>query len=186
MRHPYQDPQKLNLPMFDYLYRLWRIFFDISRFRLRPQDLPYSPRFLQFSLGLYTLLNAALAGLTQPWYQALFIGSMQTLLLILLTSALLRLVRYQARLNQTLIALSGTGSLFSLLNLPLGIWLSLTKEGETAPALPVLLLLFLVGWNLSVYAHIFRHTLSTHYFWGFITAFVLSLLSGSILNSLLG
>jgi len=168
------------------LHTLWRTFFDICRFRLKPQDLPYSPSFLQAILLIYTFFNMLLAWIMQPIYIALLSAVLQTVLLVGLTWSLLRLVRYQTRLNQTLIALAGTGTFFSILNLPLGVWIVLLKKGEMAPALPVLMLLFLVGWNFSVYAHIFRHTLSTHFFWGFVVALMFSLLSGSILNTLLG
>ncbi len=164
---------------------LWQTFFDICRFRLKPQDLPYSPRFLQVLLATYTFFNILLAWIMQPLHIALFSAVLQSILLVGLIWGLLRLTNYPARLNQTLIALLGTGTLFSIFNLPVGVWIALSKDGEMAPALPVLLLLFLVGWNFSVYAHIFRHTLSTSFFWGFMVALIFSLLSGSLLNTLL-
>lgn len=167
------------------LNTLWRTFFDICRFRLRPQDLPYSPSFLQVVLFAYTFFNVLLAWVMQPFHIALLSAALQTLLLVGLTWSLMRVANYQARLNQTLIALAGSGTLFTIFNLPLGLWILFTKENGMAPALPVLMLLFLVGWNFAVYAHIFRHSLSTHYFWGFIVALLFSLLSGSILNTLL-
>ncbi len=168
------------------LQALWRTFFDMCRYRVKPQELPYSPQFLQVLLLLYSLVNLLLAWLMQPFYLAVLSAVVQTLLLVVLTWSLLRIVGHQVRLNQTLIALVGTGLLFSLLNLPLGVWIVSVQQDDMAPVLPVFMLLLLVGWNLSVYAHILRHALSTHFFFGFLLAFTLSLLSGSILNALTG
>ena len=72
--------------------------------------------------------------------------------------------RHPLRFEQTLSALTGTGTLMGLLALPLMVWIvQQSPDGDIA--LPSLLLLGLMAWNIAIMAHILRHALNTP-IWG--------------------
>ena len=159
---------------------LWSAFFLICQLRWRPQDLPASSILLMLSLGIYTLVSMILSLFQLSVERAILSALLDTSLLILLTSSLLAIVRYSARISQTLTALAGTNSILGILCIPLLFWLKQFQPGEVA--LPELLLLVLIVWNIVVYAHILRHALEIPFFVGVILTIITHLLTFALFN----
>ena len=147
---------------------LFRLFFDICRFRLGPQDIPVSQTLLVVSLAAAILVSLAIVvvdpGVTHPVVAV----SLSFLLFILFTIAVLQAFGKASRITQTLTALAGTDCVFSVLQFPLRFWIGQLDPKSPEAALPALLTLIVVGWNLLVVAHIYRHALSTRPIGGFL------------------
>ena len=107
---------------------------------------------------------------------------LDTSLLILLTHSLLYIVHYSARVNKTLTALAGTNSILGILSIPLLFWLKQLNLQPGEVALPELLLLGLIVWNIVVYAHILRHALEVPFFVGVVLTVITNLLTFALFN----
>jgi len=140
--------------------RLLTIWLDICLLRAGPQDLPASRVLLGLTLASYLLISTLLSLPGYPGLTALQIAVTDLALLIAFAGSVLYLTGNIARINQTLSALAGAGTLLGLLALPLVQSLYQAQDSEQV-SLPVLMLwLLLMGWNLLVVAHIIRHALS--------------------------
>jgi glucan phosphoethanolaminetransferase (alkaline phosphatase superfamily) len=161
------------------LLTLWTAFFDVCRFHLKPQDLPYSKVLLGFTLFFYFVINVVLSLLRFPIFYALLSTIVDIALLIILTSSLLYFAHHSARIIQTLLALAGAGCVFGIISIPLVYWLEFYRDVELG--LPILLILGLGAWNLAVYAHVLRHALAIPFVVAVTLGFVMFLLNFSIL-----
>ncbi len=140
--------------------RLLTIWLDICLLRAGPQDLPVSQLLLGLTLAGYLLISTLLALPGYPAFTALQIAVIDLILLTAFAGSILYLTGNLARINQTLSALAGAGTLLGLLALPLVQSLYRAQDAEQL-SLPVLMFwLLLMGWNLLVVAHIIRHALS--------------------------
>jgi len=163
---------------------LWSTFFDICRLRLGPEQLPKSAILLKVVLLVYVLISTV-ASLSQFSFQeAVLIGIVETSLLVSLIGSLLYFTHHLGRLTQTLTALAGTGSLLSILSLPVIFWLYQVELNHGDPSFPILLIIGLVLWNLLVYAHIISRALSVPFWAGFMLTVIVSYLSADILSQL--
>lgn len=156
-------------------------FFDICRLRLKPQDLPASSVLLSLTLLFYIVINGAFSLIQYPVKEAMLLTTMELGLLVALTSSLLYIVHYTARITQTLTALIGTNCVLGVFGLPLGFWIEFSNSDVS---LPVLLFFGLIVWNLLVYAHILRHALAVSIFMGFILTITIHTMLFSIINQL--
>jgi hypothetical protein len=142
------------------MFRLLTIWLDICLLRAGPQDLPVSQVLLGLTLAGYLLVSTLLSLPGYPAITALQIAVADLGLLIVFAASVLYLTGNMARMNQTLSALAGSGTLLGLLALPLVQSLYLAEEAEQV-SMPVLMFwLLLMGWSLLVVAHIIRHALS--------------------------
>lgn len=135
---------------------LFDLFFDICLLRKAPQDVPASPELLKMCLLAYAVSGLVVLLINTPLPVAL----LQILLDMVLLSGLLYLGlifhRHPRRFEQTLSALTGSGTLMGLMALPLMSWI--THQGQADDvALPSLLLLALMVWSITIIAHILRH-----------------------------
>lgn len=170
--------------MLETLFAILRTYFDICRLRLRPQDLPASQPLLATTLAAYTLTSALSALQTLPGGLAALAALLDVLLLTLLTDVALRMRGRRARFTQTLIALAGSGTVLSLLALPVLAGLSAADTGDALRFLLSNAWLGLLVWNVVVIAHIARHALSTSFSTGVgiaILYFALALAAFSLL-----
>lgn len=173
------------------LARLIAALFDLCLLKRGPQDLPFRP---------VLVLALLLAGLALEVYGVVLVGVSNSAEVVLLSGvfavaapwALLRWRGLDARLWQTLLALIGTGVLFSLLRLPLLAALG-PLAAQPKPALAPLYgwgLVLLIGWQLLVYGHIWRHALRLPLPTGVLVALGLwlteMLLQGGLLRALGG
>ena len=108
---------------------------------------------------------------------ALLSALVGTLIMVALVHGLLLLHRQHSRVTQTLTALAGCEVLIGLLALPLTV---LFYAGGTMAELASLLSLLLLGWNVAVAAHIFRHALNVSMGMGILFAVGYTLISMSL------
>ena len=147
-------------------------FIQICLLRQGPQDLPTSGILLTIALTTYTVMSIVWSKISLNATSALLSGLLDTVLLVVLSGALLYAQRRKARLIQTLTALAGTGAIITFLALPVSGWLQGADHAAGEGKFAVLLLLVLMGWSLAVVGHIFRHALSVSYFFGLVLAAV--------------
>ncbi|MBI3571266.1 MAG: hypothetical protein HY082_09200 [Gammaproteobacteria bacterium] len=152
-----------------------KIFFNLCLLRANPQDLPSSNRLLGVALVAHLAANL-LAGLGETGLEnALIAGAMDTLLLVALTHTGLMMRDLRQRTRQTLIALAGSGALFTILA-----WAAVAAaEMVTVTAQAWVVSLPFLFWFLAVYGHILRHAFNTS------VGFGLLLATGYVLLSLL-
>ncbi|MDS4068526.1 MAG: hypothetical protein RKO24_02785 [Candidatus Competibacter sp.] len=135
---------------------LFNLFLDICLFRKGPQDVPASMPLLKACLLAYGLSGLLVLLIGTPIPVAL----LQILLDMVLLGGLLYLAlilhRHPKRFEQTLSALTGTGTLMGLLTLPLVSWISRQGAGGDTE-LPSVLMLALIAWSIAIMAHILRH-----------------------------
>ena len=155
------------------------LFLDICLFRKAPQDVPSSRALLRLCLLAYAGSGLLVLLIGAPAQVAL----LQMLLDLALLSGLLYLGlsarRHANRFEQTLSALTGSGSLLGLLALPLLFWLSGQPRGDAA-ALPSMLLLLLMVWSIAVMAHILRHAFEIPIWLGAVLALAYTYLSWTL------
>ncbi len=135
---------------------LLRTWLEMCWLRATPQQVPASSYLLGLALGFYLLVDLLVALPGASWSEAVGLTLLDLGVLAGLTMLLLRVTGKQARFNQTLSALSGTGALLGIVAVPL----VLAVQQEPAPPLVGLLWLVVMFWSLAVRAHILRHALS--------------------------
>jgi hypothetical protein len=158
-------------------------FVRICLLRQGPQDLPASGILLGITLGAHTLMSMLLANISLSAMSAVLSGLLDSILLVGLTGTLLYVQKRNARIVQTLTALAGTGTIITLLALPLSGWLH-GADQTGGGGLALLLLLILTGWSLAIAAHVLRHALSAPYFLGLVLAVAFYWISISVFRAL--
>ncbi len=162
----------------------WNVFFNVCSLKLKPQDLPASNLLLALSITGYILASASTAFLLTelPLLEASLYGLTETVLLSGLTISLMLLTNLSQRLVQTLTALTGTGTIFYLMTIPLMLWLEQAAIAEVELDFPLLCVFGVMIWNIVAYAHIFRHALNL----SFSTAVSVSLLYALVIAVVMG
>jgi hypothetical protein len=169
--------------MLNSFYILWRSFFDICRFQMTPQQIPYSQPLLGLLLLAHALLSATMVALELPVAVALLSGCAETSLLAVLVFSLLQMAGYAKRAVQAISALAGTEIIIKIISLPALLWLrSLPQDGDAGG--PLILLLGLMAWSMGISAHILRHALSTNFWIGLALSFTIALASLTVLEML--
>ncbi len=163
---------------------LIRAWFDICLLRRGPQDLPASGFLLGVSLCCYGLVSVLVSSQSYTFSMALLLTVVDLGLLVVFAWSLLYLQRKAARLNQTLSALAGTGSLMGLIALPLLLTIGPDATSEPVPASLQSLWLLLILWNLFIMAHIIRHALSSSFAIGFGISLLYALLNMQVIVTL--
>ncbi len=159
-------------------------FVQLCLLRMKPQDLPASGTLLALALIAHTAAGAAVATVSLGLTRALAAGVVDTALLCALTTGLLMLRALRERAVQTLTALAGAGAIIGLAAYPVSLWLHGAQSADgPEPALAVLLLAVL-GWSLTVSAHILRHAISAPFYIGLLVSIVFYWISIRVLSSL--
>lgn len=141
---------------------LIRLFIDICLLRSNPQDFPPSRILEALCIFTYACIAVAMAiTLEMTTGRALLLALVDTAILVGLGFAVLWIADLPARRCQTIIALTGSGTVFSLAAWPLYILQSqLPADAGLSGDLVNLALIVLGVWSLVVIAHILRHALS--------------------------
>lgn len=163
---------------------LIRAWFNICLLRRGPQDLPASGFLLGVSLCCYGLVSVLVSSQSYTFSMALLLTVVDLGLLVVFAWSLLYLQRKAERLNQTLSALAGTGSLMGLIALPLLLTIGPDATSEPVPASLLSLWLLLLLWNLFIMAHIIRHALSSSFAIGFGISLLYALLNMQVIVTL--
>jgi hypothetical protein len=166
------------------MLQLIRAWFDICLLRRAPQELPASSYLLGLSLCCYGLVSVLVSSQSYPFSKALQLATVDLGMLVLFVWSLLYLQRKTARINQTLSALAGTGSLMGIIALPLLLAIGPETVAEPVPAPLLSLWLLLLLWNLFVMAHIIRHALSSSFVIGFGISLLYALLNMQVITTL--
>ena len=140
--------------------QLITILLNICLLRAGPQDLPASQTLLGLTMSSYVLISLLLSLPGYPAGTAILVAALDLGLLGAFAAALMYFFGKWARLQQTLTALTGTGTLLGLLALPVVHLLFQGQEENRLAGVAALFWLFLFGWSLLVVAHIIRHALS--------------------------
>jgi hypothetical protein len=159
-------------------------FIQICLLRRGPQDLPTSGILLAIALTAHTVMSILLSKVSLGAGGALLSGVLDTVLLVVLTGALLYVQRRKTRLIQTLTALAGTATILTFIALPISGWLHGADQAAGEGGFALLLLLIITAWSLAVAGHIFRHALSVPYFIGLVLAVVFYWISVSVFRAL--
>ena len=171
-------------PVYTAAITLFKAFFAICRLQKGPQDLPTSRDLLLVSLVAYTLCSIGVGLLSMTPDAAVVSGLTDTALMILLTMAVLRLRGFTNRMTQTVTAFAGTGTVLSLIAMPILLAAHAARTSHAGSGLPGLLTLFIFIWNLMINAHILRHALSTRLVVGFALAVLYLLVLIGVLDLL--
>ena len=166
------------------MLQLIRAWFEICLLRRTPQELPASGYLLGVSLCCYGLVSVLVSSQSYAFNRALLLAGVDLGLLFVFVWSLLYLQNRTARINQTLSALAGSGSLMGLIALPLMLAVGPDAVTEPVPPLLVSLWLLLLLWNLFVMAHIIRHALSSSFAIGFGISLLYALLSMQVITTL--
>ena len=144
------------------MIQLVKLFWDICALKAAPQDLPASSFLLMLVLAAYFVTGAVVAAFQWPLSQALVAALLDTVFLTIISRVLLWARMLSARFIQTLTALAGSGTVMTLIALPLVLWQGLVGVTDVnVPTLPSWLLMVWMIWNVVVVGHILRHALST-------------------------
>lgn len=166
--------------------RIFRLMLDIALFQRGPQSLPASPWITIGAMGAYAAAGLLVHRLIAP--AASPVGPV-FLDLFVLTGFVMVLLFWRGfidRVNQTLAALAGTGTLLTLCGLPV---IRLLEPQAGSPALAsagVILWLALTGWSLAVTAHILRHALAVSFPAGMIWAVAYMMISVFLYGTFFG
>jgi hypothetical protein len=136
-------------------------FLDICFLKAGPQDLPNSTWLMKFSLVVYFALAVISQLLEYSLSMSLVAAIAELILMMLIVAILLQLRGYSERFNQTVTAMAGTGTIISLIALPLvnlASGISPDQMTFTENMIMVLIMTVLL-WSLMVTAHIFRNAL---------------------------
>ena len=163
------------------MLQLFKSWLNICLLRTAPQDLPASGFLLGLTLSCYIGVSFLVSLQSYGFLPALLVAALDTGLLAVFALGLLYLQNKTARVNQTLSALAGSGTILGLFALPLVFFLD---PGQTAEQIPLLVPVFwlcLFFWSLVVVAHIMRHALSTSFAMGIAISVLYALVSMQIL-----
>lgn len=158
-------------------------FLEICLLRKGPQDLPASSLFFGICTGAYALSSLLLATAYQDFNNAVIVALTDSGLTIVITYVLLFAVRRPQRWLQTITALLGTGTMFSLLATP--VYYAIASPGVVQSGNPVLGILIwaLIIWNVIVMAHILKHALAVSFPMGILVALTyIFIVSGAIIS----
>lgn len=137
-----------------------RPFLGICLLQHRPQDLPAAQLLFVITAVAYALSNIILAATYMNPARASLCGAAEAVLMLSIMYILLALRGVPRRWLQTGVAISGTGTLFSLVGLPL--FMVITRANAAGPwqMAAYLAVMGLLAWNVAVLGHILRHALS--------------------------
>lgn len=139
-----------------------KAFWDICILKAAPQDIPASSFLLGLVLLVYFVSGAAVAALQWPLTQAVLAAFLDTVFLTVICRVLLWARMLSSRFVQTLTALAGSGTVMTVVALPLVLWQTVVGVTDAnVPTLPSWLLMIWMVWNMVVVGHILRHALST-------------------------
>jgi len=146
-----------------------------------PQDDAFSRVALGGALSGYVGIDLLQAVSSSAWSTAVAVTLMDTLAMVAFAWAVLALTGKSARLVQTLTALAGTGVVLGIVGLPLALQAARAQQAGETPAILAVAWLLMLGWSITVQAHIFRHALTVRFGLGLVVAGLHTVLAVALL-----
>lgn len=143
------------------MLKLLELFWLIARRKLGPEDIPISTMLLQITVVIYAVLQVPLL-----WRQGGISASTglsivaDAVIISAFVWVLLRITGNLSRYLQTLTAFFGTGSIVTLVALPITYFYVSVPEGSELLILPFMALIAILIWSVIVNAHIFSRAIS--------------------------
>ena len=157
-------------------------FFDICILRAGPQDLPSSLFLLRLVVVLSTVVGVLLNLPTEGFSQSLAIALFNVVFLSAFLYLGLKLRNKLARFRQSLTAMMGSNIIIGLVMMPFMFTLVSAKlDGESSPVALQMFLLLLV-WDITVFAHIIRHSFDIRLGYGFVVSLGYLILSWMLID----
>lgn len=163
---------------------LIRLFGDICRFKKGPQDVPTSYNLLIVILILNFIVESLLGLTVYSFGQSTLLASLSIISLLAFVWLWLLVFKLSNRFIQSSITFTGV-SLFTnvFCFIPIAfIW----KMGIISDNSFGLLNLLLIAWILTIYAHVFKHSLSISFFLGFALAITYFITFNTLTIKILG
>lgn len=157
-------------------------FFDICLLRAGPQDLPSSLFLLRLVVVLSVIVGTLLNLQTEEFGQSLMISLFNV---VWLTAFLYFSLQWRGKLTrfrQTVIAMMGTNVILGLLMMPFLYNLVAAEINNESAPVAFQFFLLLVVWDITVFAHIIRHSLDIRFAYGFIISFGYLILSWTVVE----
>jgi len=157
-------------------------FFDICILRAGPQDLPSSLFLLRLVVVVSATVGVFLNLPTEGFSQSLAISLFNVVLLTTFLYIGLKLRDKLPRFRQSLTAMMGTNIIIGLVMMPFMFALVSAKfDGESSPVALQMFLLILV-WDITVFAHIIRHSFDIRFAYGFLVSIGYLVLSWMLID----
>ena len=137
---------------------LLKIFVDICLFRAKPEQLPYSYFLMMLCIITYVATGMAVSLVNQSLSKAILIVVVDTAMMLSFIFVGLWIRNFLNRTVKTITAIAGTGTLFTIVGLPL--MMALNNQPKDQTSIFSLLVLIIVIWNVGVLGHILRSALS--------------------------
>ena len=156
---------------------LFRYWLDLCLLRAGPQDGSGSVFSLVFAITCYAMVSVLVMTSGYGMLAGARLALLELVMLVAFIVLLLYLLNKAARINQTLAAMAGAGSLLGLVAFPLVLMQGPENADGAVPIALSLVWVALLVWNLMVSAHILRHALSSSFAMGLAVAILYLLIS---------
>lgn len=161
---------------------LLRLFAQLMLLRISPQAIPYSQWLLALLLLAHLLVGMALASFTLTFEEALLSAVLGSLLMATLSWLLLTFYGVAQRAVQVVTALAGCEVAIGLLSVPVNAWFYAVAKADAG--IPALLSILLLGWNVALAAHIYRHGVGVSKSLGFLFATIYMVVSIMVVSQI--
>ena len=145
------------------MWRLSLVFFYIALHRRGPEDLPASGFLLGLLVVVYGFMSFAAAKIVEPWPRAVAMVVFDMGLYMVFLWVLLALFGRVPRYPQTVSALLGSGTLLTLLSIPILFFGDFANYENTEPSLATLLFFLLIIWSIDVAGFVVSRALPVSY-----------------------
>ncbi|MFQ5469682.1 MAG: hypothetical protein ACE5EH_05170 [Gammaproteobacteria bacterium] len=162
------------------MYQIISRYIDICKFKIAPQDIPYSKFLLLITLIAYFIGSVILSLFEWSLVKSVVVGLMDLSLIAGLSYMILWIRLSTERYVQTLTALAGSGAILDLVGIPIFL---LQYNVDSGPFVLELVIWVWVFWNMAVFGHVLRHALSTTMFTGAMLSLLYFFISFSMLNT---
>lgn len=141
------------------MFSLIRFFFDVCRLRAGPQQVPASGFLLAVVTWLYLILEIVSGVSYLPVVRAVMAGGLDILVTAAFLQAALKLGGKPERFTQSFTALLGAWCLLGVISLPAVFAVADARIADSDPGIWLFVLLGLLIWSLTIFAHVLRHAL---------------------------
>ncbi|TPW16636.1 MAG: hypothetical protein FD130_986 [Halothiobacillaceae bacterium] len=142
--------------------QFWKKIWDICRLRAAPQDLPASLELVLLSVAGYFGIGILISAAQLPLPTSLLAALVDVAMLLVASYVALWVKLWPHRWYQMVTALAGSGAIIGFIALPIVVMQQSMGTESPLLAIPELIMIAIMVWNLLIIAHILRHTLALH------------------------